>query len=45
MLLESYKLSKNYENDYFKYENVGNKFDEHLLKKAERNSSFDVFER
>jgi hypothetical protein len=44
VLLESYKLNEKFENDYFKYENVWNKFDKYLIKKAERNSDFDVFE-
>jgi hypothetical protein len=44
VLLESYKLSEKFENDYFKYENVWDKFDKYLIKKAERNSNFDVFE-
>jgi hypothetical protein len=44
VLLESFKLDKTFENDYFKYENVWNKFDNYLIKRAERNPNFDVFE-
>lgn len=44
VLLESYKLDERIVSDNFKYENVLDKFDKNLIKQAERNSSFDVFE-